>query len=62
MSFLIIFCPGSLQVKSFTRAIMTFGIASTYSLIRSQSTLALIFTPHLQIYTPILIMVFVSDI
>jgi len=40
------FCPGSEQVKEFTLATTTFGRCSTASLTASQSTEALIFTPH----------------
>ncbi|MCK4686708.1 MAG: hypothetical protein KAT66_01115 [Candidatus Lokiarchaeota archaeon] len=54
---MIICCPGSLQVKSFTLATTTFERCSTASLTTSQSTVAPIFTPHLHTYTPILTVV-----
>ena len=46
MSSLILFCPGSEQVKADVRAITTLGRYSIASLTASQSTEALIFTPH----------------
>ncbi|MBY9017185.1 MAG: hypothetical protein KGD68_15970 [Candidatus Lokiarchaeota archaeon] len=47
MSFLIICCPGSLQVKLLVLAITTLGNGSAKSLTASQSRWAPIFTPHL---------------
>jgi len=46
MSFLIVFWPGSEHVNAVTLAITTLGRCSIASLTASQSTEALMFTPH----------------